>query len=148
MEDHQIGRIMSKLAAIESFVYRDNQVGWMAIAGGNVRLFTTEKGARDFIRVCDAIDEYAERGIPVENPIAELLDKEIDNSDSPIPPNIRIESLSYRCRGIDRCDGHIGWMVIVDGKDDSMFTTEAEAKAYARARDALGELIRSTETKN
>jgi hypothetical protein len=39
-------------------------------------------------------------------------------------------------------------MVIVDGKDESMFTTEAEAKAYARASDALEELIRSTETKN
>ena len=46
MEDHQIGWIMSKPAVIESFVYRDNQVRWMAIAGSNVHLFTTEKGAR------------------------------------------------------------------------------------------------------
>jgi hypothetical protein len=114
----------------------------------NARLFSTEKGARNFIRVCEAIEGYIEQGIPVENPIAELLDKEIDNSDGPIPPNIRIESFSYRCRGIDRCDGHIGWMVIVDGKDEAMFTTEAEAKAYARAHDAIGELIRSTESKN
>ena len=128
---------------IENFVYRDNQVGWMVIDGSEARLFITEQAAGDFIRVCEAIDEYVEQGIPVENPIADLLE-----SDGPIPSNIRIESFSYRCRGIDRCDGHIGWMVIVDGKDESMFTTEAEAKTYARASDALEELIRSTETKN
>ena len=133
---------------IENFVYRDNQVGWMVIDGSEARLFITEQAAGDFIRVCEAIDEYVEQGIPVENPIAELLDKEIDNSDSPIPPNIRIESFSYRCRSIDRCDGHIGWMVIVDGKDDSMFTTEDDAKAYARDRDAIGQLFRGKETKH
>ena len=96
---------------IENFVYRDNQVGWMVIDGSEARLFITEGGAKDFIRACEAIVEYAEQGIPVENPIADLLE-----SDGPIPSNIRIESFSYRCRGIDRCDGHIGWMVIVDSK--------------------------------
>ena len=162
---------------IENFVYRDNQVGWMVIAGSEeAQLFSTEEGARNFIRLCETIDKYVEQGIPVASPIAELLDK-----DGPIPPDIRtesfsyrcliaagsktnllsvppniirIESFSYRCRGIVDCDGHTGWVVIVGGKDDpiftieAMFTTEAEAKAYARARDAIGQLVRSTETKH
>ena len=135
---------------IENFVYRDNQVGWMVIADSEeAQLFSTEEGARNFIRLCETIDKYVEQGIPVANPIAELLDK-----DGPIPPDIRTESFSYRCRGIVDCDGHTGWVVIVGGKDDpiftieAMFTTEAEAKAYARARDAIGQLIRSTETKH
>jgi hypothetical protein len=131
---------MKRDMKIESFVYGNNQAGWIVVVDGKKdHMFLTERQARDFVRVFERIEEYAREGIWIENDKFEALQTNAWEVDTPIPPRIKLESFQYR-------DNQVGWMVIVDGKDEAMFTTEDEARAFARAYDQLNEQIRTETT--